>query len=241
MDCFFLRLSLPWILGLVSDYTWEIPEELVNQYLLSQPGNRRNRSWERGIHGEFNSWVGSDLYVGRDDSYVDDCELLCEYRDALKMLDDLMHLFEELHIAPMAKRGSTCLTQWAVFSCGQFPLATDAKLEAEAQVTKLEELRLIKCVYDSDSTGALGEVKTLACYFVKLRKYNLPQIKVWVLITKTDWEVKQWSLQKNENKVNEVMKKDQLFHAVTHLIQKKILNSNYFKVPRRKLDFLCPL
>ena len=37
-----------------------------------------------------------DLHVGRGDSCVSACELLCQYRDSLKMLTALMHLFEEL-------------------------------------------------------------------------------------------------------------------------------------------------
>ena len=45
-----------------------------------------------------NPELSIDIRVGRDDSCVSACELLCEYRDSLKVPTALMHLFEELCI-----------------------------------------------------------------------------------------------------------------------------------------------
>lgn len=80
---------------------------------------------------------------------------------------------------------------WAV------QLATNAQLEAEAQFRKLEdELKLREqhaVFYYSTSSGLADKVEeqnnsleTLACHFAKLGEHMLLQIKVQVLVTKSE-------------------------------------------------------
>lgn len=72
---------------------------------------------------------------------LDACGSPCESQDILKTKAGLIHLFEKLHIAHCDKEGKWVAApegpplMWAAH------LATDAQLEAEAPVRKLEELR----------------------------------------------------------------------------------------------------
>lgn len=52
----------------------------------------------------------------------DACGLLCEYRDALKMLGTLMHLFEELYATHCAKEEKQMAPTVGGLYCGQFSL-----------------------------------------------------------------------------------------------------------------------
>lgn len=69
---------------------------------MSQPRDQKHEIWDRGILGG-NPELAIDFCMERGGSYVSACELFCEYRHVLKMLTAIMHLFEELCIAPCDK------------------------------------------------------------------------------------------------------------------------------------------
>lgn len=70
---------------------------------------------------------------------IDVCGAPCKYMDAQKMLAALMHLFEELHIEHCGKEQKlkAATVGWPLLLAVQ--LATEAQLETEAQIRKLEE------------------------------------------------------------------------------------------------------
>lgn len=100
----------------------------------------------------------------------------------------LMPSFEELYIVYFNKEGKqvAAAVGWAFLQTVH--LATNAQLEAKTIVTKLKvELRLEKDMWSSISLLAVGVVnkvgeqdsklETLACPFLKLGGYKVPQIK----------------------------------------------------------------
>lgn len=96
-----------------------------------------------------------DLCVGRGDSCVSACELLCEYRDSLKMPTALTHLFEELCVEHCDKEVKQRLLQRAGLQCRQFN-QTHAQLEVENQVRKLRDLQSEKDMQLSNTLLASG-------------------------------------------------------------------------------------
>lgn len=70
-----------WIWGLVSAYTWEAPGLQSNGQSLTRC--QINDLWARGILAG-NPKLSIDICVGRDDSCVSACELLCEAQGFLK-------------------------------------------------------------------------------------------------------------------------------------------------------------
>lgn len=135
--------------GRVSDYTEEALE-FSNQQLVRQPGDQRNRSWERSIYGR-NSKLANDFCVERGGLYVRCWGLLHEYRDVPKMLAGLTCLFEGL------RRARTLTAAQGTGLCWAVPLNTDAQLEAGARVRELEEeLMLEKDCWVSTTLLASG-------------------------------------------------------------------------------------
>ena len=116
--------------------------EISNQQLVSQAeemGPEKEASM-----GEIPSWPSTSMWGGVA-HMLDAVDHYVSYENTLKMLTGLMCLFEELLIVHCSKEGKWMaaavdwLLQWAV------QLATDAQLEAKAQIRKLEEqLRLGK-------------------------------------------------------------------------------------------------
>lgn len=96
--CLFLGLSLPSMQG----------SQAANQRFVSQPGNPRNGSWERG-----NRWRNPEsaiaVHVGRGGGSVG---TLCSSRDdqnVWETLVGLLHLSEELRKRRAAKPGAARL------------------------------------------------------------------------------------------------------------------------------------
>lgn len=84
---------------------------------------------------------------------------------------------------------------WALLEAAQ--LATDAQLDAESQVRKLEgelkwekDVQSLAALFASEPADKVGEqdntLETCVCHFAKLQAHKLPQIKLWVLETKPD-------------------------------------------------------
>ena len=95
--------------------------------------------------GEIPSWPSTSMWGGVA-SMLDVCGPLSRYWDVPKMLAGLMCLFEELQevLCRKAKKGNAWLGGGLTSTVGS-SVATDAQLEAEDLVRKLEEkLRLEK-------------------------------------------------------------------------------------------------
>lgn len=123
----------------------------------------------------------------------DACGLTHNYGHALKMLAGRTRPFEELCIGHCSKEEKAWLASggWPLLQAVQ--LDTDAQLQAEAQVRKLEELRLKKDVQMSTTPLAsqladkVGEqdnqLKTLVCHLSNLRKNKLSWTVAQMLVT----------------------------------------------------------
>ena len=77
-------------------------DQIVKQWLASQPGNQINGSWEKGIQGQILGWPLTSVQGGMTHMFSA-CGPLCERGKAWKTKDRLMHLCEELHIVHHGK------------------------------------------------------------------------------------------------------------------------------------------
>lgn len=141
------------------------------------------------------------LCVGRSGPYLDACGLPHKYRNTLKKLYGLAHLFADPHIAHCGREGKWLAAtissplQWVIRLAAHW-----SQLGAKAQVKvgrRAEVKEVYAGVHYSATSGLADKVKKHVDKMKTLRPFckaemghKLLRIKVWVLITQPDWTLR---------------------------------------------------